>query len=430
MPSERSPRRDGDSRRDVTEQAAVAADQRWSTRRRALQAIGAAGAVAVAGCSNLVSFGGPSPDWRRTMSNASAASPPAVNDDVLLVGAQDKQLYAFDATNGDRAFTYETGGPITARPVASAGDGLAHVRSTDGDIYAVDTSGECLWSHEGSSQYGELATSGSLLVETGLESGDSSLRGFDAATGDVRFTSSTGRYRRSGLTAAGLALSVPAGSDRFRVAVLSLADGSVRWETDPHPSSVGIVADENLVVTSHDTTVTAYEIGDGTRQWKRTRNDVQSLVGPVLGAQVYLTYEAGDRAGILALDRATGAVRWQQPTGYQIRHIEPSADAIFVGSRVADPDGGTNGRLDCFESDGTRRWKTVSTVPDIENVALFEQTVLLAAERELVALDRSTGATKWTHEPKSASRFALVTAANSAYVSYLDDGAVAKFSLS
>lgn len=428
MASDRSAPRGDDSRRNETERAS-STHRRWSTRRRVLQSIGIVGTVAVAGCLDLLSGGSPTPDWRRELSNASGASPPAVGGDRLLVGAQDKQLHAFDVESGDRAFAYETGGPIESRPVVAAGDGLSHVRSTDGDVYTVDESGDRLWHREGTYRRGDLARAGSLLVENVPQYDDPAIRGFDATTGDVRFTVPTSHYQLPGLTAAGFALRIPADGDRSRVAVLSLADGSVRWETDRQPPYGVVVADEELVVTYRDDTVTAYAIDDGTRQWHQRLDDVRWEDGPDLGAQVYLTYETGEREGVLALDRSTGDVQWQNTVGYQVRHVEPSADAVFVGSRGNGPDGDVSGRLDCFERDGTRRWKTIPSVPDVENVAVLEETVLLVSERSLVALDRSTGATQWTHDPESHSRLALATEANSVYVSYLDDGAVAKFAL-
>lgn len=400
------------------------------TRRHVLRTIGAVGTLTAAGCSNPVSLDGPTADWRHELSNASGAGPPAVGDDVLLVGAQDKGLHAFDAANGDRAFTYETGGPIEARPVPSGADGLAHVRSTDGDVYAVDEAGDRRWSHEGVSHRGELGAEGSLLVENVPLYDDPAIRGFDAATGELRFRVPTRSYRLPGLTGAGFALSVPADDDHSRVRVLSLADGSVRWESDLQPSYAGVVADEELVVTAHDHVLTAYAIGDGTRRWQQTVDRVAWAGGPYLGTGVYLAYETGDRHGIGALDRTTGSVRWRKTVGFQIRSVEPTTDAIFVGSRVADPEGGSKARLDCFESDGTRRWKTVTGVPDVEAIDVLEETVLVTSGRQLVALDRATGATLWTHDPDSGSRLAVATGSNSVYVSYRDEGAVAKFSLS
>ncbi|WP_459193193.1 PQQ-binding-like beta-propeller repeat protein [Halosimplex sp. J119] len=428
MPSDRPPR-EADTHNGETDRT-PSADQRASTRRRVLQTIGVVGAVGVTGCSNVTSFGGPSPEWRQSLSNASTASPPAAGDEFLLVGAQDKQLHAFDPATGDRAFAYKTGGLIDSRPVAASGGSAHHVRSTDGDVYAVDSSGDLLWSHEGVHRRGHLAKSGPLVVENVPVYDDPTVRGFDAQTGATRFTLSTSSHRLPGLTAAGFALPLPSDGDQSRVTVLSLADGSVRWETDPRPPYVSAVADESLVVTYHDATLTAYAIDDGTRQWRQTLADTEHQAGPYLGTAIYLTHETDSGDEIVALDRKTGQRRWQQPAGYQIRHVEPGTDAVFVGSRVDDPDGGVMGRIDCFEPDGTRRWKTTAAVPDVSDIAALGETVLLASDRQLVAFDRSTGTTAWTHEPDSYSRLGLATDSNSVYVSYLDDGAVAKFSVS
>lgn len=73
----------------------------------------------------------------------------------------------------------------------------------------------------------------------------------------------------------------------------------------------------------------------------------------VLGSQAYLARDREDgRQELLAFDRETGEKRWANPTGYQIRAVEATDDAVFVGTRVDDPDGGFSAKSTASASTG------------------------------------------------------------------------------
>lgn len=399
------------------------------SRRDALGGLAAAGSLALAGCAGVIpenivpDLDEPELDWRADITGASQSGQPAVGDGLLLVGAQDKSLHGFEVGDASRAFEFETGGPIEARPAVPEQGGPFHVHGTDGDLYTVDRTGEQRWHEEGIDDRGRLARAGSLLVSLESNSEESVARGLDAETGAVRFEQPTGSFRLSGLTPEQFVLPVPTNGDRERLTALSAADGSVRWEAAETFRTPAPVADRDLLIMSRGDRVTAYEPGDGSVRWE-TDIRTEGRRPPVLGSQVYVRREDGEKEGLAALDRATGEVRWEAVSGHDVRNIATAPNAVFVASRVDDPEGGIVGRVDCFELNGTRRWATETQRGGLAQLLVVGDLVVVASDRSLTGLSRSAGEAQWTHEPQS--RMAVTTGDNSLFVSYIDEGAVAK----
>ncbi|MDS0296089.1 PQQ-binding-like beta-propeller repeat protein [Halogeometricum luteum] len=398
------------------------------SRRRALGGIAALGSLALAGCSSLPRLGGVDPEWRREFADASAASPLAVSAAHVLVGAQDKALYGLRRDDGETAFRYETGGPIEARPAASGDDGPYHAHSTDGDVYAVDAAGDLRWREEGLHERGTVASNGSLLAH--LDRHIDEVRGFDADSGERRFARDVAGYRLSGLLESTFVFREAAGGDRTRLVAVATEDGSVRWRTEASEWYPGLTADERLVVSDGESTVRAYDPQGGAARWESTV-DAESYRDPTLGPQVYLQNQRSESADeLVALDRRDGSVAWRNTAGYDLRRVTPTDDAVFVGSRVDDPDGGILGRVDRFDLTGRRQWRTETAAPDAEDLLAVGDSVALSGGRQVVVLDRATGETRWSHEPESYSRLHVSAADGRLYVSYVDDGAVARFPVS
>lgn len=404
------------------------AEPRAVSRRRALSGIAALGTLALAGCGSLPRLGGVEPEWRREFADASAASPLAVSAEHVLVGAQDKALYGLRPDDGETAFRYETGGPVEARPVASGDDGPYHVHSTDGDVYTVDAGGDLRWREEGLHERGTLAGNGSLFAH--LDRHTDEVRGFDAESGERRFGRTIAGYRLVGLLDETFVSREATSDDRTRLVAVATNDGSVRWRTKASEWHPGLAANERLVVSSHESTVRAYDPRTGTARWESTV-DVESYRDPTLGPQVYLQNDRSSSDDeLVALDPRTGAAAWRNTAGYDIQQVVPTAKAVFVGSRVDDPDGGILGRVDRFDLTGRRQWQVVTEAPDVEELLAVEDSVVLSGGRQMVVLDGDTGETRWSYEPESYSRLSPLATDGRLYVSYIDDGAVARFPIS
>jgi PQQ-like domain len=82
--------------------------------------------------------------WKYTTGN-SIASSPAVSNGVVYIGSDDKNLYAINATNGDKLWNYTIGGSILSSPANA--DGVVYVGG-DNNIYALSAvNGSKLWSY-------------------------------------------------------------------------------------------------------------------------------------------------------------------------------------------------------------------------------------------------------------------------------------------
>jgi outer membrane protein assembly factor BamB len=74
---------------------------------------------------------------------------PAVFGGIVYVGSYDNNLYALNATTGNKLWSYTTGGYINYSPAVA--EGVVYVPSHDGSLYALNSlTGNKLWSY---SQY-------------------------------------------------------------------------------------------------------------------------------------------------------------------------------------------------------------------------------------------------------------------------------------
>ena len=64
------------------------------------------------------------------------SSSPSVVDGVLYVGSEDDNVYAINAYNGDKLWSYATGGAVSSSPAVI--DGIVYVGSADFNVYALN----------------------------------------------------------------------------------------------------------------------------------------------------------------------------------------------------------------------------------------------------------------------------------------------------
>lgn len=412
----------------MREPTTLDSEDRSLTRRQALGGLASVGVLSVAGCSGLPSFGGVSPLWRYDLEAASGAGPPAATGGTVFVGGQDKRLHAI-SEDGSHGSSMETGGPIESEPAIPAAGGrrpTVHVHSTDGDLYCMSTASERLWHREGLNASGRAFRAGSLVVELGYDDGHTAI-GYDAGTGYRRFEIPVRADRLRGLTRKLFAVTTPAAGEWTQLTVFE-HDGSVRWQTEPSRSYPDPVAGEGQIIGAQRHSVTAYNSTTGDVRWTADISQVDNTQLLRLGPALYLKRRPRDGTErLLALDPDSGTKRWRLTAGYEIRAVAPIEDAVFVASTQEDPDGGVLGRVDRFTNDGTREWKTVTDAPRFEGLVAVGSIVLAVSDRELVALDPASGEVRWRHESESGSRLAPAVDRDRLYVSYRDEGAIARF---
>lgn len=403
------------------------------SRRSALATLAAGGTIALAGCSAVsdareaAGIGEVDPVWRHDLPATRAGHPTVAGGaGPVLVGAQDKAVHALALDDGRETFRYETGGPVQAPPVAPSHGDPYHVRSTDGDLYTLDRSGDLQWSREGI-ETEHLARVGSLVL-TGDPASEGwfadRVLGVDARSGEVRFERSVAGDWRDGLRGGVILARVPvADADRIRIAGLSPADGRALWDTAPSEAA-GLAADETLAVAVRERTVTGYDPATGRRRW---RTPVRNLeYGPVrLGARVYVRTRTDEREGVAALDRSTGAVAWRRWVGddVDLEGVVPGGDATYVLQRdyidsegglldgLVGNDDGPVARVTRIARDGTTDWTTDVPTMLIRDAVEVGAVIAVASDVAVAALDRSTGDLRWRYRPNQVGRLRIATGA-------------------
>ncbi|HSM14889.1 MAG TPA: PQQ-binding-like beta-propeller repeat protein [Thermoanaerobaculia bacterium] len=316
---------------------------------------------------------GPEPIWRAQLGAPVFASP-VVADGVVYVGTTGGLMLAVDASEGGLAWAFRAGRPIHGAALV-AGDALYFV-CDDGHLYKLARAdGAELWRYDlGDARVPRIpphpqvfdwdwqAPTPALadgLVYVG--SGDGSFHAVEAATGARRWRFETGGRVRNGAAIDGARVLV--GSADHHVYALDRASGRELWrhdtggEIDAAPVVVGervlvaargaglralavatgetlwshpfwtswvestpVVADGVAYVGSSDLRcVTALDPADGRVLWRTDVGGWSWGTPLVAGDRVWAAAAAGNpyfvehRAGLGALDRATGRPLWRHP---------------------------------------------------------------------------------------------------------------------
>jgi len=412
------------------------------SRRGVLRTLPAAGvSLSLAGCSSAL-FGPPTatPDWTVDVEGAAAASPPAVAGDSVVVGAQDKAVHLLATGDGATQQRAETGGAVEARPVVpddDTDDGTVHVHSTDGDLYAVTREDGITWTVEDDPVDAPLGRAGDVVVRvTDRQGGDSEIAtGYDATTGEQRWTHPGNTYRLAGLTPARTVLPVSdsGASDSHRAIAVDNETGTVAWRTDQRASYPTLDADADRTVVAWqsegETTIAGYATADGTRQWETALDSSLGLYNIThVETNVYVVVEDGDDEQVVALDRANGGIDWRASVGNSVRASAVTDEVVHVASWVQRDDQ-THIEVVALSHDGTRRWATVTDGGDPDAIAVTESAVVVNAGRSLRALDVETGERQWQYEPDDASRLGIDTNGERVFVSHRDRGRIVRLSV-
>ena len=240
----------------------------------------------------------------------------------IFVAGDDGVLHAISA-NGSAAWKFATGKPIKARP-AVIGDAV-YVASDSGYLYKLDkargkqrwrarigtgsparippTQEKSRWDRYGSSV---VADDERLYVA----SRDKNLYALDIATGRQRWritandmmTATPVRYRDLLLFAA----------FDGKVQAVTVQDGKVRWTYDAKLAVAGdlVVADDRVFVGSRTYDLIALNAADGKQLWKHYYWFSWIESPPVVRDHVVYT-GSSDAIGVFAINVADGTLRWK-----------------------------------------------------------------------------------------------------------------------
>ena len=303
---------------------------------------------------------------------------PAFSGGLVFVGAEDGQLHAVDARTGRSRWSFRAGGPVRTRPALVEGTLL--FQADDGFLYKLDAvSGQERWrvrlvetpverlpfdnpksrydrfgsdvtvvggrlyvgTHDGhvlaldpanGARLWDFATGDSVLAAPAVDSGrvyassfDKHVYALDAASGRLLWKCFTQGAVVSTPAVAGDLVVV--GNRCYDLFGLRAATGEVAWKRYVWFSwieSSATVKDGVAYVGSSDAaSVSAFDTQTGRPRWQADVYGWAWGQPAVTQERVYLGtssqagYPSGHRAGVMALDRATGRVAW--------RYVSPAA---------------------------------------------------------------------------------------------------------
>lgn len=271
-------------------------------------------------------------------------STPAAGAGRVVFGGTDGAVYAVDARKGTLAWKVQTGGPIVACPAIA--DGIVYIGSGDHIFRAIRVStGDIVWGQDGIDGFIEARplVAGGLVV---FGAWDGRLYALEAKTGRMVWTwqgeQASPFYAPAAcwpVAAAGRVFIVA--PDRMMTAI-ELASGRELWGTDNITvrESVGLSEDgKRVYVRAVESIIAAVDAeADGQETlWETDAGFGQDISSAQLVEKDGVLFYGTKNGLLLALDGATGAVKWKHRVGVALLNtVTPISGREVV---VTDHDG-------------------------------------------------------------------------------------------
>jgi outer membrane protein assembly factor BamB len=267
----------------------------------------------VLGVNNV---GGLKLKWKYSIreSGSTRVSSPAVVNGVVYVGADDNNVYALNASTGEKLWTYTTGGPVDDSPAVA--NGVVYVGSDN--LYALNaTTGKKLWSYP--------TFGGPPAVVNGVVYiGPAAL---NAATGEKLWSYPT----IGGSPAVANGVVYFDGFDNVSTLyALNASTGSLLWRffTNPEDSFRSPAVSNGVVYvgTGEDG---VYAVDATTLLWDYVFGATVDSTPAIAHGVVYV----GTDINLLALNASTGAKLWSYNTGFFDAGSPAVANGVvYIGS--------------------------------------------------------------------------------------------------
>ena len=249
-------------------------------------------------------------------------STPDVGGGRVVFGGTDGTIRALDARTGSPVWRTVTGGPVVASPRIA--DGIVYIGSGDHIFRAIDlASGKPVWSADGIEGFVEAKplVAGGLVV---FGAWDGPLYALDAATGRQVWTWMG--ERKSPFYSPAACWPVAANGRVFIVApdpwmtAIELGTGRELWGTDNWAvrESIGISADGRRVyvrTTENIVAAISSSAEDAEAVWESDAGFGADIDPAMLVEKDGVVFFGTKNGFLLALDGATGAVKWKHRVG-------------------------------------------------------------------------------------------------------------------
>jgi outer membrane protein assembly factor BamB len=291
----------------------------------------------------------------------------------VIIGSEDKKVYALNGENGSLLWSYETGGSVFSSPSIADidNDGKLEivVGSDDKKIYALNgENGSLLWSYEtggsvfSSPSIADIDNDGKLEIVVGSD--DKKIYTLNGENGSLLWAFKTGGEVRSSPAIADInndgKFEVVVGSNDKKIYALKGEDGSLLWSyktkdwITSSPSIGDIDGDGKIEVVagSDDGKIYALNGEDGSLLWLYKTGDYV-WTSPSLGdidndGKLEVVIGANDWK-IYALNCEDASLIWSYETGYR----------VFSSPSLADID--NDGKIDVVIGSGDGKIYAIST---------------------------------------------------------------------
>jgi len=266
--------------------------------------------------------------WTKSLGFETDSSPVIVND-VLYIGTT-FGIHALDISSGNELWRYHTNSFVKSVP-AVAND-VVYFGADDRKFYALNAKdGTVLWINDAALDgYTASAVVANNMVYAIPE--DGSFYAFDIRNGKIIWSTLIGKVAESS-PAVGEGI-VAFGTNGGGIVALDASTGKEKWHYDTgviEIKSSPVIADGTLFVGSNDGSVYAITTDKGTLKWKySTSNNVESSPSVRNG----VVYFGSTDSNFYALDTLTGKVIWKFPnSGSVLSGPAISNDIVYFGTR-------------------------------------------------------------------------------------------------
>jgi outer membrane protein assembly factor BamB len=297
--------------------------------------------------------------WRALM-GGSAKGSPAVAGELVIAGAGDGLLYAFDRKSGRRRWSFVTGGEILAQPLATR-EGF-YAGSGDGRFYALDHNGKLRWSFDaGHPVYSPAVEAGGKIV---VAANNGHIYALDPADGHKLWENADPGYAIESRPFADGGRIYYGAWDGYLYA-LDLRNGRTLWKTQGAGSAASVPG-----VARYYSPADAGPVVAGGKVWVADRmyrlSQMDAATGALLGEQKDVASVAlsEDRSAVY-LRGTAGALRKAGTDGADLWSVP--ARTSFLPSAPAEKEGivysvSATGRVLALDArDGKQLWEYQTT---------------------------------------------------------------------
>ncbi len=266
--------------------------------------------------------------WTKNIGFETDSSPVIVND-VLYIGTT-FGIHALDISSGNELWRYHTNSFVKSVP-AVAND-VVYFGADDRKFYALNAKdGTLLWVNDTAlNGYTASAVVANNMVYAIPK--DGSFYAFDIRNGNIIWSTLIGKIAESS-PAVGEGI-IAFGTDNGDIVALDASTGKEKWHYDTgviEIKSSPVIADGTLFVGSNDGSVYAITTDKGTLKWKySTSSNVESSPSVKNG----VVYFGSTDSNFFALDALTGKEKWKFPnSGPVLTGPAISNDIVYFGTR-------------------------------------------------------------------------------------------------